>query len=364
MNESTNPLLRRLRLAQWLVIPLAVAVGVELGMRRWIRNKPVLFWDHVQQVADEGPIDFLFIGSSRTAAAIDEDAFAEAASARLGRPVRAVNVGMGWSQLPQHWMGLRNLLERRPDALRGATVFLEAPALLPMHARWDGPWYLPGREDLLIQVGRPADLPGLWNSPATLEGKLGMTFRMLTANSAACKNCERMGARIRERAREIVRDTSATLGQAARGLTPTDGFRPAADLRSAGGIRTDEEAVAGARELAHKVAAETLAAQGPWRDWDETVLADIVDLAVRGGARVVFYEMPLHSLQARVEATPLRDEDRILAAGWLADRGLPMLRPDFRTADDDFPDIWHLRGSAAPAFSRAVLEAWLAHRRR
>ena len=364
MTPSTTPLLRRLRLAQWLVIPLAVAVGVELGMRRWIRSRPVDFWDRVQQVADDGPIDFLFIGSSRTAAAIDEDAFAEAASARLGRPVRAVNVGMGWSQLPQHWMGLRNLLERHPDALRGATVFIEAPALLPMHTRWDGPWYLPSREDLLIQVAGPADLPEFWASPATLEGKLGTTVRVLTSGSAACKNCERMGARIRERAREIVRDTSAALGQAARNLTPTDGFRPAADLRSAGGIRTDEEAVAAARRLAERIAAEELAEQGPWRDWDDTVLADIVDLAVRGGARVVFYEMPLHSLQARVEATPLRDQDRALAADWLAGRGLPMLRPDFPTVDDDFPDIWHLRGSAAPAFSRAVLEAWLAHRRR
>ena len=43
----------------------------------------------------------------------------------------------------------------------------------------------------------------------------------------------------------------------------------------------------------------------------------------------------------------------------LKEAGIPVIKPGFKATDDDFPDLWHLRGSRNAEFTRSVAAAYL-----
>src|SRR5689334_20241347 len=75
---------------------------------------------------------YIMVGSSRIAAAVVPDA-------------SIVNFGQGFSTTGEHLLGLRRILDRDKNALRGKVVCIEAPAGLPEFAKYTGgEWINPG----------------------------------------------------------------------------------------------------------------------------------------------------------------------------------------------------------------------------
>lgn len=344
----------RIHRSQWVVIPLLLFSMLECAVRFWGSSGPV-FWDIVEQSVQPGAVHFLFIGSSRVAASIDEKLFEEELLRHRPHPVRAINVGTGYSYLLQHFLGLRNALRRYPDHLRGCVVLVETSGGLPEYSTEDGSeWYFDGRPDLLTQVLKLEDLPTMWFSTMLIEDKLHLSFRWLTRGSLLLSRGHGVAVR-------VLAQTSARLSAMMVSVLPGTQTEspPPADLTTDGGVRTDQEGIVLARRLALESARRELNDQRPLGRWTETVLGQIVALVRQAGGQVVFYEMPIHSVQAAPRRTAIRMEDaasfRAQATVW----GTPVLLPKFVFTDGDFPDLWHLKRSRAREFTVALAKAWV-----
>jgi hypothetical protein len=344
------------RRLQWVVIPLVVFGAAEALARAWVsRVSGRTFLDRAERVARSGPVDFLFVGSSRVAASIDIGTFAGELARTRGRDVRAVNMGTGYATLVEHDFALRELAGKYPEAMKGCVVLIEAPGGIPDglgdgRGRWDQPWSYEGEATWLAPLLRPGDLPALWRSGFDLADKVHFTARDLG-------NASILIAR-----REVLAESIAD-GLRARAESLLLDQRPEAekaDLATGGGIRTDPATVTRNRGLARVDARRWLEDRRPiGPDWDDRVLGSIVRRVKAMGGRVAFFEVPLHSLQAGVLQTEVRLADRRAFREQARRWGTPLLELDDTIPDEAFPDIWHLAKSRSPEFTRTLAREWI-----
>lgn len=346
--------------AEWILIPFIVFLAAEWMVRAWTTPRP-LFWDHVVKVAQTGTVNAVFIGSSRVAAAIDDQTFQSEMSLQTGQPIRALNLGTGYSTLGEHWLGLRNLLDQHPEFGRSLVVFIEAPGGLPEHSRLSQRWHKDERPELLIQVLRPGDLPALWRSQEPLENRLRFTFRCLTDVLALSRESERIGRGILAKGGEQLNALSQqfNLCRSSSHEFAQSGYNVrSADLSTAGGIRVDDEGIQLSRQAAEVWAATQIADQQPLEEWNGTAADKIVRLVQANGGQVVFFRIPQHPAHESIFSTVTRQRDRLRFASVARQWKTPLLSFDFATSHDDFPDIWHLRRSRSGEFTRALCREW------
>jgi hypothetical protein len=348
---------RWLAKAQWVVIPLLVFMVIELLTRTWgaSHNSGVTFWSWKEQSIRKNPTPhFFFIGSSRVAAAIDAQAFEEVVSRQFGAPVQAINFGAGSSCMAEHYLYLRNRFRKHPNELQGCVIFVETLEGLPETGRWRDRWYLDGSERLLLPLLKAEDLPRLWATGIPLKDRLYLTWSFCSRSSNSLAHRERLGQQFIQKGQQLV------VKRLRRWLPePSAGPTALADLTTAGGVRNDAESVARNRSLAIEFARRDLACQAPFRTWDGTIVADLVHDVMQAGGKVVFYQIPLHSVQANQYQTEIRRADRGAFEEQSRIWGAPLLDTGFRVPDDDFPDIWHLRKSRSREFTIALAHKWL-----
>src|SRR5687767_13192462 len=175
----------------WLIIPVVVFVGAERAVRATVDRVPQ-WYAAAERIAEAERVDVLFIGTSRVGAAVFTPAFEETVGQMTGRKVRALNLGRGAVTSAAHYLGLRNLLERHHENLRGVPVFLEAPGGLSAAEPWNAPWVATEQPWILTEVMRPRDLRGFWRARgAALEQKIYLSLRMLGARSSLVRRRER-----------------------------------------------------------------------------------------------------------------------------------------------------------------------------
>jgi hypothetical protein len=341
--------MRRLFIKLTVFVLLALVV-MELSLRATLGRKTA-WYTAAAQIANVMPVDYIFVGSSRVAASIDEKYFEQAIRQRVGRNVKALNMGMGYCSLADHYFGLRTLLRRNPRNLKGVTVLIEAPLGLPFSETWRDRWVIRGGSpDLLVPYVEFSDLLTFWRlSSDDPKQKLYMTaskYLMTVRKEGAIRDRtmmdgDKMTWAVLEKAR-----------LAARSQTP-------ADLTSAGGIRTDENQIRFVREAALRNSETETREQHAIRNWDQSVLRSIVELITASGGTVVLFDMPLNSLQLKPLTTELRKIDRQFFEEVADKWGIPILRPEFATADSDYPDFWHLRRSLSAGYTNAVATAYM-----
>jgi hypothetical protein len=351
-SSSERPLARIGLAAGFVVGFLAILVAVNSWVRPPEAVRDIWYGPLIDAYANGYKANFLFVGTSRTRAAINPDAWDGVMSQVLRARTSTVNLGMGWCTPMEHWYGLRKLLSEYPDALRGTAVLLEAGDGIGYPERWDGNWIVDDRRDLLVPYMDRSDLPRLWKSSTPLEAKLSIAVDLLVPAFDQFP-------RLRHVARSNV--DSAGLG-IVDGIwqKPTDSATPGSDLVAAGGIRTDLKGVELARHLADSLSASDLKGQKPYGDWDSTVQADIVRLVKDAGGIPIFVRIPFSPIQSRPLRTPLRDADRKSFRAALVRWGLPpLVEAEYPTTAEDFPDNWHLRKTLSPAFTQALALGYL-----
>lgn len=313
-----------------------------------LRHKPEPpFWyeDALGQARD-AQLDFLFIGSSRVGAAIDSGYFEAGAEKALGRKVRAVNLGMGYSTLAEHTLAIKRLYRLHPEHLRGTTIFVETLAGIPSSETWQTSWVHQGWPDLIIPSLGWADLYTFWN--------LSTNSRADKFYVTAGKFLRLSGEAVRLR-RRFWNEGNVALTEYLTRSAP----RQAYDLSSAAGVRTDDAGVTAARKLAIEISAAQLKGQQPIRDWEGAIVHDLTRFVTAQGGAVVFFATPLSSVEGAAWRTPLRQADlrafEKVAAAW----GSTSLTVDFVAPDSDFPDLWRLRQSRKQDYTDALASAYL-----
>lgn len=317
-----------------LVLGVIIAAGLCLeGVIRASRYQlprwyPQVAEDQAWRAARDG---IVFVGTSRTFAAVDERKVATA----LG--TSAVNMGQGFSTITTHALGLRYLAER--GALAGTTVMIEAPGGLPDAATWQDPWFFAERPQWLLSVMRVSDVPALWQSDTPLEDTLAVTFRSLAVGS-------RLAAY-----REDVRVTS--LGWVYD--------------RVRGGASAGEDIVLPSRrnpEHRERIRQTAVLDGQRWLagtrhvDWDATVIASLVKTVQAAGGRAVFLTMPLSEAMSIGLQTPIARANRQRFDDALAQWGAARIEVGAAFTDDDFPDLWHLARPGRARFTAALIDAW------
>jgi hypothetical protein len=350
----------------WIYLPVFFLAVMEVTARMSLEHQPeYLFWyARAEQLVRSKKIDYIFVGSSRVAAAIDTKSFERVLSSHLGQPVTALNMGMGYSTMAEHFLGLRNLWSAAPHHLQGTTIFISLETGLPYHDTWQTRWTHPDRPRLINSLLKFSDLIHLWQtSGLPFQEKLNLSQQYFRH-----KHFQKVSVALSNR--ESIRDQFLSNGTTVSikllkqtGLVSNKqrSHPPTPDLKPVGGIRNDVSGVKQARDLAIKLADLELQNQQPIRNWDRTILADLVHFVTKHGGQVVFFETPISSVQAHPMQTSLRQTDRKIfeekAQAWCA----IILKPRFVTHDSYLPDLWHLSSSLAPQFTDALAEVFIEH---
>ena len=320
---------------------------VTLEATGWFLLAQQHYWyeDAADRVA-VAPARFIFIGSSRVAQAVVGEALSS--ELRLASSM-VLNLGRGYSTLAEHYFGLRHLAAVSPSGLRGGVVFLEAPEGIPDLSTWDDPWFISADPGLLSMTMRPSDLPAFWlRSAGSLEEKASLTAAEVSSLAG-------------------LRGSWSYYARAGwhslTGRRADDGAEEI-ELAAAGGVRTSRAMFVAARKLAEEMSMRALRDQRVLtsQDIEASILLSLSAFLKKEGADVVIFTIPMSSVQQRTSATEAGRRNRDLVAVALKRAGMELLRVEFPTTDDDFPDLWHLRHVRAREFSRALARAYLADR--
>jgi len=330
------------KLAIFILIPLIIG---EIASRRLTAP----FWfDQTAQSKTQNSIDFMFVGTSRVAAAIDEDVFKREMSSQLGRGVEAINFGRGYSTITQYYLGLRKIARQKPWVMQGCVVFMEAPGGLAFADTWADKWVWSEMPQYAAPYLTTNDLGRLWRESETnIDEKI---YLSLATYSELVQKLPGLKLRVLAKGEQV---SSGLLTKA--GMLPPS----SSDLSGNGGTRTDAVGIAVARRAALQVAADGLKNQQPLRHWEKSIFKDIVELITTHGGRVVLFRSPLSPAQAEPYQTALRRSDQELFSHQAAAWGVPILTVPCPTEDSDFPDGWHLRRSKAPQYTQALASAYL-----
>jgi len=338
------------RRLQWVVIPVLVLGGVEWWVRHTADRLPT-WYGAAEQIASEAPIGAVFVGSSRIQAAVVPRQFADALGTKWTPDRQALNLARGYSTEAEHFLGLRNLIDKYPAALRGVYVFAEAPGGLPFRAGWaDTPWAFAEQPWMLVDLLKPSDLPVFWKAPGLdVEQRLHVALRSMVRSARVFNRRER----VRQQWLEQV------LPQLAAGRLPDlqPNLQVGYDLQGPGNassIRVDPAAVAQARASAVEVAGLLERQQAPMRNWNDSIQEALARLVRQHGGQVVFLAPPLSEPFQRIYRTAVRQEDIAYFARQAAEWGSCVVRPDFTYTDEDLPDLWHLKPELAPAYTQAL----------
>ena len=318
-------------------------------------NQDIWYGPVVDYMKQGGRFNYLFLGTSRTRAAIRTDVFDTLMQQVYQVPTLSINLGMGWCRMSEHYFGLRHLLETNPNILRGVVVFIESPSALPEHSTWNSDWIVQDRTDLITPYLHASDLFSLWRDATT---EAGMKF-VITANLIApfMENIPRL----RQNALPALDTLLQSVFRPFIDLAPKENESSGlSDLVTEGGIRADKKGVESAKDLAIRLAHEEKEKQDPWNSYDETIVAKIFKMVKDAGGFVVFFDMPLSSVQQEPYDTPLRKQERIsFNEKTLNKWNAVMLHPQFSYDTSDFPDLWHLRKTRAPEYTYAVAKSYV-----
>lgn len=337
------------KMSLMFMLPLVVVYALAEWQMRQVESGS--WFDGLAQYCDSKRFDFLFVGTSITATAVDADQFASQVSLAKGQPAKslvALNVGAGYSTPAEYYFGLRRLIARHADALRGATVLIECPGGIPVADTWNDRWVNVKRPQLLAAYLTPADLLDYFQRSAGNFSE--KAFVAVSFVSAAFAEAPALRHGIMDSINGMIESV----------LPQSSGhYKPAAIL-ARGGVRVDEVAMSIVRNWVLAESVRLAADQKPI-NWNSTIMKDIVQFAQQHGAQVAFYEVPVSSYLMRPLETATRQSDKDNFVATARSWHCAVLSPKVpHYADVDFPDLLHIARWRTPEYTSALATSYLA----
>jgi hypothetical protein len=358
----------------WIVIPVVVFAAAHRAVRASVDRAP-RWYDAADILVAEGPVDVLLIGSSRTAAAVHMDTFETVAADLTGRPIRGLNLALGGSSLGQHYLGLRNLLERHPENLRGVHLFIESTCGASEGVGWGEGWTLHTLPWMLTETIRVGDLPRYWRTTGhSVEDRLMITARVFLHRFPVVARRERFrewattqaGAWVLQDVlpwmRSLrVRDSTKRMRRLRHGPArlPVLSQPFGEDVRWWDALAHVDARLLKVRREDMYAALASRPRDAGHRLMERSVQESIVALIAAAGGQPYFYEIPTSTVLCGVYDGPVHADNRRVFGEWVAARGLPHLKPRFQSSDRTMSDLSHLNPDQAPEFTTALARAWV-----
>ncbi|MDX1953714.1 MAG: hypothetical protein SFY81_16205 [Verrucomicrobiota bacterium] len=352
---------RFLIIAHWVLLPLLLLAAFEKVYRKRLERSPWNWELLQQQIISAGGADFIFFGASRVGAAVQENTFAETLQPVTGVKPRVFSLGTAFTTLGEHYLALRNLVQRHPSALSNCVVLFEltggvpepVPFGLEHPSSWTSQWVHPARRALAFPLVRPIDWEKIYSSGHTFEEKVQLAAYSHAQFSHSFINREKLRSGFLAQGQSLVERKTESVWK------KNQQARTQLDLADKSGIRRDEAA-----------ADVTLASAKQWNErqkqiqkrtdnWSDLIVDDIIDLVQAHGGKVAFFEMPLPSVMSEVYETAIGQENRRSFREYAASRDCVILSPEFKFEDSYFPDHSHLAATYAADYTKAIAQAWI-----
>ncbi len=342
--------------ALWIVIPLLLWLGLEMVSQRLDQGSyaRAAWYEGALDRSRSGPIDFIFIGTSRTASAILPHVWEKEIREATGSTVHCRNLGRAFSGSPAHHFGLRELVQRHPETMRDCTVFIETTHGIPTFVeRWEDKWFFPGNTQLAVDYMNRSDLWRYLRGPHDFESKAGVLGRYLGRFSNLVSGRRQLQQQFDWRVNRLTKRALHALGA-------TEPETSGAALPAHRQLRQDRAGIALQRDLVReRTSPDILAAQEPLLPWEHRVVCQTVEMLKENDVEVVFFEMPAPSYVDIVNGTEVRRADRHAFAEWRTQYGLPLLETDLEVDDEDFPDLSHLAANRIEDYTKALARAFV-----
>lgn len=332
----------------FMVIPLVV-IGL---LEHHARKSQAHFWyDAAGSYLVKHQAKFLFVGTSRVFEAIDTRSFLETleqSQQLVGSRMNAVNLGMGYGTIQEHFFGLRKLLTYNPKCFQHTIVMIEAPAGMPDSGKWSDDWLV--FPQFMRQLAAYLDWTDVMRycqlERVPVSTKIAVIFGKLSPFLARASGYhEWILSRLDER----------VANWCARTFSPTTGKSAFFSIQSP---PSENQRISSARRGAFAHFNAQLLNQRPV-DWETTVVRDIVALVAKNGGRVCFFEIPLSPMQERLYLTDVRQHDRRAFVAAARRWECSIVSPVFPITVSDFPDVWHLRRTRSAEYSSTLARSLL-----
>lgn len=313
------------KLLMFLLIPLVVAeVFSRVAFRSdWYEGR---WYNAKASEVKNAPDAVILVGSSRTAS-MDNERLQEELQKESGKPVKVFNMGMGYSTMVEHYLGLRKLAQERGN-LNGVRVVLESSNGFPSEQRWHDDWVQPESPQMICALMKNSDLGKFWSeSSCDVPTKLFITLGKEL-------HCVRHFARMRA---FVLSAPDKVLAKVFKSSGPET-----ATLDNAGGTRSDRGTVTLLRAKMEQTAEKTRTGSEKAIFGSDTVFTDVVKLCRENGAKVYEYAPPHSSVDVDYLKWERSPEAVAAYDAFLKQNQVPILFLGMSVSDDDFPDLLHI----------------------
>jgi hypothetical protein len=292
-------------------------------------------------------VDYLFLGSSRVAAAIDPAVFMKKNPGKI-----AIVAGRGYSTPGIQFQALNKRISEYPNYLKGANVLLEYPGPDIFTKQFDDDkWkvYEPmiaGEKAmphlLLPYIGLKDLFYYLSESKNSFPVKLDLTLLYFIS-------CYRTFSYIKEKVPGKILSNELIFGKSKQ-----------RKYIESGGIRNDNIILA--RQKAKEVAIleKQKIENNPlytFNELNKSSLSVINNLIINHGGKLFLYKMPLSSVITNIYKSDQAKANIIVFEDWLRANNIEIINNEkFKYDDSDFPDLWHLRPERRAEFSVLLYE--------
>jgi hypothetical protein len=325
-------------------------ISLIIIVESFVAMLPVKEWyEEIDSLAKNNSVKYIFIGASRVGYSINPAVFTKYVSAGDCKYF-TINMGRGYSTTIEHYFGIRRIASFAPDKLKGVTVFLEAPHGIPLiqnpileNWSWQNSWIHPDDPELLVTTMKITDLGAFWKSGTDFHSKLIVTAAMLSGTINLKGRWQRVVSSLR-------RLQHANISE----LAKNPQFLGAE-------IITDRYGIENARKIAQTDVKGQIEYQKllPHNYWDTSIIKSLNELVTSSGGHLVLFNMPVSSMKQKVFTTEIGKRNKEIVQNALISANIPVIVPDMKTTDYDFPDFWHLRGSRSVEYTQSVAQAYL-----
>lgn len=282
---------------------------------------------------------YIFIGSSRVAAAVDVEVISNYDSSVCQ------NMGRGYTTAAIHYLGLKYALKQNPKCLKNTKVFIESPkGFCNYFYTWEDEWVNEDSPLLIVPYLDFDSFKDFWTHSTN------NFFVKVTVSAHYFFRTIRFLTFIKE-----ILDRNSFIDI----LTKTglvESKKSNSILADKGGIKTDSESIEKTRSMAVEYYG-SLKSQQPVITsvkWGESIFMDMKKLLKENGSELYMFEIPLSSVQGQAYETAGSRENIEEFSNFRKTQNIQYIAIPFETTDNDFPDLWHISKEKSIEYSKML----------
>ncbi|MBX9690131.1 MAG: hypothetical protein K2X27_25695 [Candidatus Obscuribacterales bacterium] len=284
----------------------------------------------------------IFVGSSRTATAIDSEYLSERLSRDLNQKILVLNMGQGYSTLTEHYFGIKRALAYR-GSFKNVIFVVEAAHGFPLMNEWHGSWVLEEAPQIIMPVLNSKEIFEMWKISSMDPG-----LKTLISSGRYL-----LSARYFHRFRRLIQALPEQIFARYRQEHDSVG------IREAGGVSNSARALFLTRETVKSQFELLKKHPQSCPDFADSVFISLTDLLKANEAELLTYVPPQSSLDIQNLSYYRCSDFKNAFEAFCRKKSLKQLSVPTSFPDRDFPDLLHLNKPNSLIFTKTLADELL-----